>query len=55
MKFKKYNFYSSQLINNLEAEKEELNKDLRLAESKTNEKKDEFKTEALGQLLEHKG
>ena len=29
-------------------------KDLRLAESKTNEKKDENKTETLGTLLENK-
>ncbi len=35
-------------------EKEELMKDLKLAESKTNEKKDELKTEALGQLLDSK-
>ena len=44
----------SQLIKNLEAEKEELNKDLKLAQSKTNEIKDEAKTVALGQLLENK-
>ena len=44
----------NQLINNLEAEKDELNKDLRLAESKSNEKKDLVKTETLEKLLEHK-
>lgn len=44
----------NQLINNLEAEKEELNKDLNLAESKTNEKKDVSKTETLEKLLELK-
>jgi hypothetical protein len=38
----------------LEAEKEELNKDLHLAESKSNEKRDETKTEVLGELLEDK-
>jgi chromosome segregation ATPase len=42
------------LIKNLEAEKEELLKDLRLAESKANEKRDEIKTETLGDLLEDK-
>ncbi|CAF0873211.1 unnamed protein product [Brachionus calyciflorus] len=44
----------NQLITNLEGEKEELGKDLRLAESKTNEKKDVVKTETLGKLLEEK-
>lgn len=44
----------NQLIKNLEAEKEELNKDLNLAESKTNEKKDVNKTETLEKLLELK-
>jgi coiled-coil domain-containing protein 63/114 len=44
----------NQLIKNLEQEKEELMKDLRLAESKTNEIKDENKTEKLGTLLENK-
>ena len=42
------------MIKNLEAEKEELQKDLRLAESKSNEKRDENKTERLGCLLEDK-
>lgn len=44
----------NQLIKNLEAEKEELNKNLNLAQSKTNEIKDEAKTVVLGQLLENK-
>ena len=45
---------NSQLISNLEQEREELLKDLRLAESNSNEKKDESKTETLEQLLESK-
>ena len=44
----------NQLIKNLEAEKEDLNKNLNLAQSKTNEIKDEAKTVVLGQLLESK-
>jgi len=44
----------NQLITNLEQEKEELLKDLRLAESKTNEIKDESKTETLETLLSDK-
>jgi len=39
----------------LEAEKEELKKNLNLAESKTNNIKDEHKTETLESLLEAKG
>ena len=42
------------MIKNLESEKDELSKDLRLAESRSNEKKDDQRTEALGQLLESK-
>ena len=38
----------------MEQEREELLKDLRLAESNSNEKKDESKTETLEQLLESK-
>lgn len=44
----------NQLIKNLELEKEELNKDLNLAQSRTNGKKNENKTEALGMWLENK-
>lgn len=44
----------NQLIKNLEAEKEELKKNLNLAESKTNNIKDEHKTETLESLLEAK-
>lgn len=43
------------MIKNLEAEKDDLNKNLRLAQSKTNEIKDDAKTIALEQLLENKG
>ena len=43
------------MIKNLESEREELQKDLKLAESKSNEKRDEEKTEKLGTLLEDKG
>ena len=39
----------------MEAEKEELKKNLNLAESKTNNIKDEQKTETLESLLESKG
>lgn len=42
------------MIKNLESEKDELTKDLRLAESRSNEKKDDQRTEVLGQLLESK-
>jgi len=48
-------FYSSQLIKNLEGEKEELNKNLKLAQSKTNEIKDETKIGHLESLLSNKG
>ncbi len=48
-------YFLSQLIKNLEAEKEELKKNLNLAESKTNNIKDEQKTETLESLLESKG
>ncbi len=48
-------FPLSQLIKNLESEREDLQKDLKLAESKSNEKRDEEKTEKLGTLLEDKG
>ena len=44
----------SQLIKNLETEKSELNKDLSLAESKSNEVKDENKVATLETLLEAK-
>lgn len=44
----------NQLIKNLETEKSELNKDLSLAESKSNEVKDENKVAALETLLEAK-
>lgn len=42
------------MIKNLENEREDLLKDLRLAESKTNEKRDEDRTDKLGNLLEDK-
>jgi coiled-coil domain-containing protein 63/114 len=41
----------NQLIKHLESEKDELKKDLRLAESKTNERRDEAKADNLEQLL----
>lgn len=44
----------NQLIKNLESEKDELKKNLNLAESKTNNIKDESKTETLESLLEAK-
>lgn len=44
----------NQLIKNLESEKLELNKNLNLAESKTNEVKDDSKINALEGLLEQK-
>ena len=48
-------FYKiSQLIKNLESEKLELNKNLHLAESKTNEVKDDTKINKLETLLECK-
>lgn len=48
-------FQTSQLIKNLEAEREELLKDLKIAESKTNEKKDLSKTITLENLIENIG
>jgi hypothetical protein len=47
--------FFSQLIKNLESEREELRKNLKLAESKTNMKKDENKTGKLSTLLSEKG
>lgn len=44
----------NQLIKNLESEREELRKNLKLAESKTNMKKDENKTGKLSTLLSEK-
>ena len=44
----------NELIKNLEVEKEDLNKNLNLAQSKINEKKDTMKTETLEKLLELK-
>lgn len=45
----------SQLIKNLETEKDELMKNLNIAESKSNEKKDINKTTTLENMLENKG
>jgi hypothetical protein len=55
LKFKFNLLFLSQLIKNLESEKEELNKNLKLAQSKTNEIKDENKIGHLESLLSNKG